>query len=549
MTRHWSGRTLAAAALGTLALALLVVTLLAFGTASDRAAVTLLAARAALSGMPWWRSAELTAIESMALAALGPPPADPSNRFADDARAVALGAQLFADARLSATGTVSCASCHQASRGFQDGRALGLGVGTTARRTMSVTGTAYSPWLFWDGRADSPWSQALGPLENASEHGGTRALYVHVLTTYYRREYEALFGALPGLLGVPPNAGPLGTPEARRAWAAIPEPRRDSLTRAFVNLGKAIAAYERTLTYSSTRFDRYAAALVAGQRPRAGEILSADEAAGLRLFVGKARCATCHNGPRFTDDAFHNTGIAEGRGLPSDDGRVAGADIVARDPFNCLGAYSDVTDSVQACQELRFLTRGSPSLVRAYRPPSLRGVAERAPYMHAGQLATLRAVLDHYNAAPRAPRGQSELHPLHLTPRELDQLERFLHTLSADSTVKLLVARLVNIPSHNGTYRASLIPLRDSIELNRAVPWTVEVRTAAGALVSGAALELERWMPDEPRVRVERPRATVDPSGRYRIEGLRFDRRGWWNVRLRISAPVGTDSLAFNLVL
>jgi cytochrome c peroxidase len=298
---------------------------------------------------------------------------------------------------------------------------------------MSITGTAYSPWLFWDGRADSQWSQALGPLENPNEHGGTRAFYVHVLATHYQREYEPLFGPLPRLQGIPSDAGPLGTPTARRAWAALSEARRDSLTRAFVNLGKSIAAYERTLNYSETRFDRYAAALAVGERPRADEILSADEAAGLRLFVGKARCSTCHTGPRFTDDAFHNTGVPEGRGLPIDDGRITGVNIVARDPFNCLGEFSDAAKDPEACKELRYLSRGAPSLMRAYRPPSLRGVAERAPYMHAGQMVTLRAVLEHYNAAPPAPRGTSELRPLHLTSRELDQLERFLRTLSADS--------------------------------------------------------------------------------------------------------------------
>lgn len=397
---------------------------------------TVLAAdvRAAASGMPWWNASEVATISAMRLDVLGPPPPDPSNRVADDPRAAALGARLFDDRRLSATGTVSCASCHQAARGFQDGRARAVGAGTTTRRTMSVVGTAYAPWLFWDGRADSQWAQALGPLESAAEHGGTRARYVRVLAAYYRPQYAALFGALPSVAGLPRAAGPRGNAAERAAWAALSVARRDSISRAFANMGKALAAYERTLAYPSTRFDRYAGALAAERRPAAGEILSADEAAGLRLFVGKARCATCHTGARFTDDQFHNTGVPAVDGLPPDDGRIAGVDGARTDPFNCTGAFSDADTArdTQACAELRFAAHGQSALLRAYRPPSLRGVAARAPYMHAGQFSTLRAVLAHYNAAPSAPRGVSELHPLGLSDRELRQLEQFLGTLSPE---------------------------------------------------------------------------------------------------------------------
>ena len=80
-------------------------------------------------------------------------------------------------------------------------------------------------------------------------------------------------------------------------------------------------------------------------------------------------------------------------------------------------------------------------LERAFKVPSLRNVAERAPYMHAGQFATLADVLDHYNRAPAAPAGQSELQPLDLEPAELRQLEAFLRTLSSSSAVEVAVAR------------------------------------------------------------------------------------------------------------
>src|SRR5688500_1685061 len=100
-------------------------------------------------------SIELHAIADLSLSTLEAPAIDPSNRWADDPTAVSLGHRLFFDPRLSASGAVSCASCHEPSRDFQDGIPLGKGVGTTERRTMPIAGTAYAPFLFWDGRKDS----------------------------------------------------------------------------------------------------------------------------------------------------------------------------------------------------------------------------------------------------------------------------------------------------------------------------------------------------------------------------------------------------------
>src|SRR5215208_5612123 len=113
-----------------------------------------------------WTKQELAMLQSLSLGSLGPVPADPSNRYADDSAAAKLGHKLFFDTRLSSNGQVACATCHAPDKDFQDGRPLGVGVGTAGRRTMPVAGTAYSPWQFWDGRSDSQWSQALGPLES-----------------------------------------------------------------------------------------------------------------------------------------------------------------------------------------------------------------------------------------------------------------------------------------------------------------------------------------------------------------------------------------------
>jgi cytochrome c peroxidase len=394
--------------------------------------VSVLACTAAvrLAAAPRWSAGERATLRSLSLASLGPLAADPSNRVADDPRAAALGEALFFDARLSGNGKVSCATCHVPARDFQDGKPLAEGVGTTARRTMPVAGTARSPWLFWDGRTDSQWAQALGPLESAVEHGGTRTQYAHEIARRYRAEYEAVFGRLPRLDGLPRQAGPVADMAWRAAWSRIPPVRQEEIGRVYANIGKAIAAYERRVAFTPSRFDRYVDALLAGRPHDAASALSDDETAGLRLFIGKASCVNCHNGPRFTDDHFHNTGVPlPTTALPFDSGRAVGVRQALAGEFNCASRYSDAKDG--DCDELRFATTEGEELVRAYKTPSLRGVAERAPYMHAGQLATLADVVAHYDRAPRAPAGHSELKPLRLTENERRQLEAFLRTLSA----------------------------------------------------------------------------------------------------------------------
>ena len=295
---------------------------------------------------------------------------------------------------------------------------------------MPIAGTAHSPWLFWDGRTDSQWAQALGPLESAVEHGGDRTQYAQYVAAFYRKDYERLFGRLPDLSGLPAHAGPNGDNTARAAWNALPPTRREQISRVYANMGKAIAAFERRVTLSTTRFDRYAAIELAGAPHSAADSLSVDEEAGLKLFIGKANCTTCHNGPRLTDDHLHNTGVpmsSEVTGI--DSGRTTGVRQVVAGEFNCLSPYSDAKP--EDCSELRFAVTEGAELVRAFKTPSLRNVAERAPYMHAGQLASLTEVLAHYDRAPRAPFGTSELKRLKLSVTERRQIEAFLRTLSA----------------------------------------------------------------------------------------------------------------------
>lgn len=376
-----------------------------------------------------WSKEELAQLRELSIASLPPAPADPSNRVADDEHAAELGHRLFFDERLSANGQVACATCHLPDKLFQDGTALAKGVGTTERRTMSIIGTAHSPWQFWDGRKDSQWAQALGPLESAVEHGGDRTQYVQLLAGEYRAEYEAIFGALPDLSGLPAHAGPVQDAKAKAAWDALPPERRNAVSGVFANMGKAIAAYERRIEPGAARFDRYVQAAAAGDDRAMRQALNDAEVAGLKLFLGKAQCVQCHGGPLLTNHEFHNTGVPAAAGLPPDSGRLGGARQVLKDEFNCLGRFSDATP--EQCGEIRFLAENGDAQLRQFRVPSLRNVAQRAPYMHAGQFASLKEVVEHYNKAPAAPAGHSELKPLDLSATEVDQLVAFLGALSA----------------------------------------------------------------------------------------------------------------------
>ncbi len=372
-----------------------------------------------------WTTDEKTTLRSLWIGSLKALPSDPSNRYADDPRAIALGHKLFFDTRLSSNSAVSCATCHQPDRAFTDGRALAEGVGVAARHSPTLVGVAYSPWFFWDGRKDSQWSQALGPLEAAVEHGGTRTQYVKLILTdpSYRVAYEEIFGAARlDVSRLPDRAMP-----GDDAWDNMQAVRRDAVSRVYANIGKAIAAFERRILPGPSRFDRYVAGVL-NKDASASEDLLPDEIAGLRLFIGQGNCTQCHNGPLLTNNEFHNTGLPAVEGEEPDTGRAGGVRTVFADEFNCTGRFSDA--GLRGCGELLFAKTEGPGLVGAFKSPTLRNVADTAPYMHDGRFATLGAVLEHYSNAPASAVGQSELLPLNLTEREIRQLEQFLRTLS-----------------------------------------------------------------------------------------------------------------------
>ena len=351
-----------------------------------------------------WSDADVAVLRSLWIGSLPELPPDPTNAVSDDPRAAELGHALFFDTGLSPSGAIACATCHRPELRFTDGMQKGRGVGESKRNTRSIVSVAYSPWQYWDGRRDSQWAQALSPIEDPAEHGGSRQHTVNAvaLDDQFRRQYEDLFGVLPDL----------------------DEPR--NVDRVFSNIGKAITAYERLIMPGASRFDRYVEAILSGDDEK--NLYAADEIAGLRLFIGKASCTQCHNGPLLTNHEFHNTGVLSFPGEVPDKGRAAGVRQVLADPFNCRGEFSDA--SGQVCAELEF-ARSGYEVLGAFRTPSLRNLEHTQPYMHKGQMFTLAEVLAHYNEAPLSMVGHNEAKPLGLNAVELRQLEAFLETLAA----------------------------------------------------------------------------------------------------------------------
>jgi cytochrome c peroxidase len=365
---------------------------------------------AGADGPSGWTQPERALLASLSLDALPPPPPDPGNPAGDRPAAARLGERLFFEPGLSATGKVACASCHIPSRGFSDGLATSRGVHVARRNAPSLLDVAFVRALFWDGRADSLWSQALLTIESPAEMGGERGAAV------------ARVAADPALTAL-----------YREAFGGDPAARPTD--RVFADLGKALAAYQRTLRSKPTRFDRYVAAVLAGREDEAAKALTPAEVSGLRVFMGGAAgCATCHLGPLFSDGRFHNIGTGD-LGLPTEDpGWATGREELLASEWNCRSRWFERARE-DACahlsrpqgEENSILSRG------AFRTPGLRGLRATAPYMHDGRHDTLREVVEHYLRPPDKSRLIHELpESLSLADEEVADLLRFLHALSPD---------------------------------------------------------------------------------------------------------------------
>jgi len=381
---------------------------------------------------------------------LPPLPADPTNRWADDERAARFGQALFFDTRLSRNKDLSCASCHDPARGFGDGLSVAEGLGVGTRNSPPLWNLAYQRWFFWDGRADSMWAQAVQPIETEVELGGNRTALARTIADDDRlaAAYEDLFGELPPLADrerFPADARPVaddpGHPE-QVAWASMTEADREAVTRVLVNAVKAIAAYERKLVSRDSPFDRFARGL-AEDDPKLRAALSPSAQRGLKLFVTTAGCRQCHTGPNFTDDEFHDLGLAprEG-GLRSDPGRHGGLERLLADELRASERFSDAPQG-SAARELEFLARTQDTWGQ-FKTPSLRNVALTAPYSHDGAFERLEDVLRFYStlegSAPAGHHGERVLQPLDLSEREMADLVAFLASLTGDALDPELLA-------------------------------------------------------------------------------------------------------------
>ncbi len=368
-----------------------------------------------------------TAAEWRRIRRLSPVPAaprSPTNRYADNPRAALLGRALFEDTGFSRDGRVACATCHQPGRAFADGRPVAVGRDRGTRNTPSLHFVAFGRWKLWDGAADSLWSQPLLALENPREHATTRLAVAHRVATAYRARYEEVFGPLPPLddrARFPDEARP-----GDAAWEAMRADDREAVNRVAANFGKAIEAYERTLTAAAAPFDRYVAGAVDAISPQARD--------GLALFL-RVGCVGCHDGPLLSDQDFHNLRVPDDPMAGGDPGRLAGIAVALASPLNAAGAFSDD----RAAWPLTGYAP-HPSQRGQFRTPSLRGVALTAPYGHAGALATLADVVRHDargGLAADDPRAVGDadpgLIPFDVSDAQVAALVAFLESLTPDA--------------------------------------------------------------------------------------------------------------------
>jgi cytochrome c peroxidase len=367
-----------------------------------------------------------------------PPPAEPTNALADNPTAATLGHMLFFDPALSGRRDTSCATCHDPALAFTDGRAVAEAAGSGSFNTPTVLGAAHHRWLFWDGRADSLWSQALGPIENPIEMDGSRLDAVrHVAETPPLRSlYESIAGPMPDISDT--VRFPSGARPGTSSWEAMHPADRQTIDTAFATLGKAIAAYERLLQPGESDFDRWVAAVNAGTRD--DDILGEPAVRGLALFAGAAGCRQCHFGPTLSDLEFHDLSLPPADDATPHPGRGAGYPLLRASAFRADGPHSDAPESRKARRTAAI--RIGTEHWGAFKTPSLRNVAATPPYMHAGNFETLTDVLTFYNTLEQQVRrhhhAEDVLRPLDFSPAQLADLEAFLSALTGDPPSTLL---------------------------------------------------------------------------------------------------------------
>jgi cytochrome c peroxidase len=312
---------------------------------------------------------------------------------------IALGQKLFFDGRLSADGTVACATCHDPARAFTDGRPASIGIhGRVGQRNApTILNALYNKAQFWDGRSRTLEDQAALPIVNPFEMGQpTLDAAVDKIAGIeeYRRAFQKAFGR-------PVNA---------------------------TDLVRAIAAYERTLVSFDSPFDHF----IAGDK----DATDASAKRGWELFNTKARCNKCHaltdtkrDVTNFTDFDYHNIGIGIIRHNVVPLARQAQREIASGN----LGAVDRAAIETDMSVLGRFLITRKEADTAAFKTPNLRNVLVTGPYFHDGSQETLWDVMDHYNKGDglKNPWLDEDIQPLALTERDIDDVVAFLASLTS----------------------------------------------------------------------------------------------------------------------
>jgi cytochrome c peroxidase len=316
---------------------------------------------------------------------------------------VALGEKLYFDKRLSADGTVSCATCHDPATAFASKDSIALGVKSQlgTRNAPTVLNARFSRSYFWDGRARTLEEQVKQPLLNPLEMGmeNADALVARLSSiAEYRTKFRRVF-------------------------------RRKGIT--LDNIAKAIAAYERTLLSSNSPFDRF----IRGDK----KAFTAAQKNGWQLFKGKAKCIDCHSFSSsarfFTDFKFYNTGIAvRNQNFEELARRAVETTVSRRDAtFN----LSSLVHKPEFSELGRFLVTHQEKDIAAFKTPTLRDVELTGPYMHNGSLKTLLDVVRFYNeGGQKNPNLDDKMRTLNLNEKEMSDIVEFLRALTSDDVLR-----------------------------------------------------------------------------------------------------------------
>ncbi|KIC43549.1 hypothetical protein RA28_17925 [Ruegeria sp. ANG-S4] len=330
---------------------------------------------------------------------------DPSNRVSNDASAIALGAALFNDPLLSVDGAFACASCHDPEQAFTTTEARALGRVLLDRNTPSLRNLAGLRWYGWGGKSDNLWAASLHPIIADEEMAHSKeSLKAAISDSPYINDFEKTFGEI----------------------------QKQDPELVLVNTAKALSAFLETIITEATQFDGFRDALERGDFVEAANYPEAAQR-GLQLFLGRGNCVFCHNGPRFSNNEFHDAGVPYFLNEAEvDEGRFGGLNILLSSEFTLDGDWSDDPDK-QGAWAVRGVRR-SHSDFGMFRTPSLRGVAETAPYMHNGNFIDLEAVIRHYSEIDIErlhADGEDILAKLSLSEQEIADLISFLVTLSS----------------------------------------------------------------------------------------------------------------------